>query len=389
MFRYGCFAKRIIAICTDVSNFEYIPQTAICFMIEVPRLREVIAAVFDDKMVHTFYCEAVMPLLERCFLHPDSYACRKGKGGLRAILQLQEYIYEDSEGYTRDVWLAKNDLQGFFMSIDTELGVRLLCDFINERVEESPRKQLLLYLTRIVYQSMPQMHCIMQSPMELHEALPEYKRMRGRCGYRGVAIGNRTSQMMAAFITTYYLVLLQEIGYHFVHYTDDTTVVVADLERWLLDRKLVGSYLRDELKLTLHPDKVYLQHYSKGVEMLGCKVRFNRLLPSDRIVHNFTWKLECMERKAEESRVYMFANIEHYMQTVNSYLGLLGWYNTYRLRSKIMGLIKAGVWARCFVFSSDHRKINIKPSYTRQAHYKRKNAERKRELRRSEFWRLL
>ena len=385
LFRYSNFSKRIIAICTDVSNFEYMPQVAVCFMIEVPRLREVIAAVFDDKMVHTFYCEAVMPLLERYFLHPDSYACRKGKGGLRAVLKLQEYIYKDSEGYTKDVWLAKNDLKGFFMSIDTELGVKLLCDFINERVEEGPRKQLLLYLTRIIYQSMPQMHCIMQSPRELHESLPEYKRMKGKCGFKGVAIGNRTSQMIAAFITTSYLVLIQELGYHFVHYTDDTTIVVADRERWLLERKLIKTYLCDELRLTLHPDKVYLQHYSKGIEMLGYKVRFNRILPSDRIIHNFTWKLDCMRRKAEESKVFIFANIEHYMQTVNSYMGLLSWCNSYRLRSKIMDDIRNSVWGRCFVISKDNRKINIKPSYTRIAHYKRKNNERKKALRKSEI----
>lgn len=381
LFRYGNFSKRIIAVCTAVSNFEYVPQMAICFMIEVPRLREVIAAVFDDKMVHTFYCESIMPLLERYFLHPDSYACRKGKGGLRAVLRLQEYIYEDSEGYTKDVWLAKNDLKGFFMSIDTELGVRLLCDFINARMKENPRKQLLLYLTRVIYQSMPQMHCTTQSPKELHEALPEYKRMRGKCGFKGVAIGNRTSQMMAAFITTYYLILLQELGYHFVHYTDDTTVVVTDREQWLLKRMMVDAYLRDELKLTLHPDKVYLQHYSKGVEMLGYKVRFNRLLPSDRIVHNFNWKLDCMRRKAEASRRYMFANIEHYMQTVNSYMGLLSWCNAHTLRVEVMNSIRLSVWNRCFVISDDNRKITIKPSYTRISHYRRKNAQRKKALR--------
>ena len=389
LFRYGNLSKRIVDICTDVSHFEYVPQMSICFMIEVPRLREVIAAVFDDKMVQTFYCETVIPLLERHFLHPDSYACRKGKGGLRAVLQLQEYIYDDSRGYTRDVWLAKIDLKGFFMSIDTELGVRLLCDFINARMEDGPRKQLVLYLTRIIYQSMPQMHCIMQATRELHESLPEYKRMKGRCGFKGVAIGNPTSQMMGAFLTTYYLILLQELDYHFVHYTDDTALVVTELERWLLERNLIGSYLHDELRLTLHPDKLYLQHYSKGVEMLGYKVRFNRLLPSDRIVHNFTWKLECMSRKAKASRSYMFANIENYMQTVNSYMGLLSWCNSYRIRSRIMDGIRNSVFGKCFDFSDDNRKITIKPSYTMLAHYKRKNAERKKALRKSEFWRSL
>lgn len=379
-FRYGWFVVRLINICHDVNMFEYVPMMSICFMIEKPRLREVIAAVFDDKMVQTLYCECVVPLLEKNFLDPDSYACRKGKGGLRAILNLQEYIYEASEGYTVDIHLAKEDFKGYFMSIDTELGVRRLCDFIQERVPESPKKQLLLYLTRVIYQSLPQMHCIMQSSKELHESLPEYKRMKGKASYKGVAIGNRTSQMMAAFYSTPFLMLLRAMGYRFVHYTDDATIIVTDKEKWLADRRYIAAWTEADSHLTLHPKKVYLQHYSKGVEMLGCKIRFNRLLPSDRVVHNFRWKVACMERKSMANRAYLFANIEHFMQMVNSYLGLIGWYNTARLRHEIMESIKVGPFGKAFLFSEDDHKINIKPSYTRTAHYKRKNKERKKSL---------
>lgn len=378
-FRYGWFALRIINICHDVNMFEYVPDVSICFMIERPRLREVIAAVFDDKMAQTLYCEHVMPLLERHFLDPDSYACRKGKGGLKAVLNLQDYIYEASEGYTVDIWLAKIDFKGFFMSIDTELGVNRLCDFIRDKVDNLQLRNMLLYLTRIIYQSLPQMHCIMQSSRELHESLPEYKRMKGKASFKGVAIGNKTSQMMAAFYITYFLMLLRALGYIFAHYTDDGTVIVKDKEKWLQDSKFIAAWVWYDSRLTIHPKKVYLQHYSKGVEMLGYKLRFNRMLPSDRIVHNFRWKVACMSRKAKDPK-YMFANLEHFMQTVNSYHGLLGWCNTNRLRHAVMEEIKASPFGRAFIFSPDDHKVNIKPSFTREAHYRRKNKLRKKEL---------
>lgn len=378
-FRYGWFVVRMINICYNVNEFEYVPMMSICFMIELPRLREVIAALFDDKMVQTLYCDKIMPLLEKNFLDPDSYACRKGKGGLRAVINLQEYIFEESDGYTADVWLAKVDIKGFFMSIDTEIGVRLLGDFINKYVPDARMRNLLLYLTRIIYQSMPQMHCIMQSPKEVHESLPEYKRMKGKLGYKGVAIGNKTSQMIAAFYTTFYLQLLRSMGYRFVHYTDDTAIVVRDKDKWLADRRYIAAWMEKELRLTLHPKKVYLQHYSKGIELLGYKLRFNRRLPSDRIVHNFRWKVAFMSRKAE-SDPYLYANLEHFMQTVNSYLGLLGWCNTARLRHEVLETIKAGPYGKAFLFSDDDHKINIKPSYTRIAHYVRKNKQRKKSL---------
>lgn len=379
-FRYGWLAIRIINICLDVNRFEYVPDVSICFMIERPRLREVIAAVFDDKLTQTFYCDKVMPLLEKHFLDPDSYACRKGKGGLRAVLNLQEYIYEASEGYTVDIWLAKIDFKGFFMSIDTDLGVRRLCAFISEHVEDERMRNLLLYLTRVIYQSLPQTHCIMQSPKELHESLPEYKRMKGKASYKGVAIGNKTSQMMAAFYITFFLILLRALGYRFVHYTDDGTIVVKDKEKWLSDLRYITAWVLNDSYLTIHQKKSYLQHYSKGVEMLGYKARFNRLLPSDRIVHNFKWKVRCMIRKSQQDRAYFFANLEHFMQTVNSYLGLLGWCNTYRLRCEILAEIKDSVYGKALLFPKGARKVNIKPSYTRDAHYRRKNKLRKKEL---------
>lgn len=379
-FRYGWMVLRLINTAADVAMFEYIPGMAVCFMIERPRLREIIAAMFDDKMVQTLFCSAVMPMLEAKVLDDDSYACRKGKGGLRAVLTFQEYVFEESCGYTRDVWLAKRDIRGFFMSIDTNIGTSELCAFIQENTQPGPMRDMLLYLARVIYQSLPQMHCRVQSPESLHQALPEYKRMRGKASFKGVAIGNMTSQMMAAFYVTRYLFVLRAKGYRFVHYTDDTAIVVRDRSRWLDDQRWLAAWMKKELALELHPDKVYLQHYSKGIEMLGYKLRFNRILPSDRIVHNFRWRVRCMGRKANGNRAYMFANVEHFMQSANSYLGLLGWCNTERLRAEIVEDMKADGFGRLLSFPDGNRKTNIKPPYTRAAHYKRLNKKRKKSL---------
>lgn len=90
-----------------------------------------------------------------------------------------------------------------------------------------------------------------------------------------------------------------------------------------------------------------------------------------------------MTRKAEASPGYLFANLEHFMQTVNSYLGLFGWCNTYKLRCEIIEEIKAGAYGRALLFPEGARKVNIKPEFTREAHYKRKNKQRKRGM---EVW---
>ena len=376
------YSHSIVLLCHEIGEFEYVPRMAICFMITIPRLREVIAADFADRLVQTFYVGVMMPILEAKYLHDDSFACRKGKGGLRAVLKLQEYIFEESKGFTEDLYLAKVDIKGFFMAIDTDLAVRMLYKAIDENIEDAELRNVMLYLTRIIYQSMPQLHCLVKSPEFMFEALPEHKKMRGKETGIGVAIGNVTSQMVAMFLINYYLLLLQALGYKFVHYTDDTCVCVKDKAKWSSDLRIIAPYVRTELHLELHPDKRYLQHYSKGVLFLGYKLRFDRILPSDRIVHNFEWKVECAIRKAEAIEGYMLHESEHFMQVLNSYNGLLMWCNAYRLRAAVSERVKQSCWNRVFDFHDDFH-VTIKPSCTKAAYYKRLNRERKKE---QELW---
>lgn len=372
------FSHSMVALCVDVGEFEYIPRMAICFMITIPRLREVIAADFSDRLVQTFYVGVIMPILEAKYLHEDSYACRKGKGGLHAVQKLQEYIYEESNGYTTELWLAKVDIKGFFMAIDTDLAVRLLYKLIEDNVEDEELRNVLLYLTRIIYQSMPQLHCFVKSPEYMFDALPDHKKMRGKETGIGVAIGNVTSQMVAMLLINFYLLLLQALGYKFVHYTDYTCACVKDKAKWSRDLRLLSAHVKQELHLELHPDKRYLQHYSKGVQFLGYKLRFNRTLPSDRIAHNFGWKIECAIRKAEESESYMLNEAEHFMQVFNSYNGLLMWCNAYRLRSAMFERVKQSCWSKVLDFHEDDLHVTIKPTCTKAAYYLRLNKERKR-----------
>lgn len=374
LFDFSC---SITAICFDVGEMEYVPRMATCFIITLPRLREVIAADFGDRLVQTFYVSVIMPILEAKYLHPDSFACRKGKGGLHAVQQLQEYVYEESNGYTTDLWLAKVDIKGFFMAIDTDLAARMLYKLIEENVEDFELRNVLLYLTRIIYQSMPQLHCIVKSPEFMFDPLPEHKKMRGKVTSIGVAIGNVTSQMVAMFLINFYLLLLQALGYKFVHYTDDTCALVKDKEKWSRDLKIIAPYLKYELHLELHQDKRYLQHYSKGVLFLGFKLRFNRTLPSDRIVHNLDWKITCAINKAETIDGYMLKEAEHFMQVLNSYNGLLMWCNSYRLRAALIERVKQSCWSKMFDFHDDFH-VTLKPCQTKLAYYKRLNKERKK-----------
>ena len=67
-----------------------------------------------------FNCEYVpRQSIEECgTLDDNMFSCRVGKGNLAAIQALQQQIFHQSKGYTTDCYVAKFDLQSFFMSID-------------------------------------------------------------------------------------------------------------------------------------------------------------------------------------------------------------------------------------------------------------------------------
>lgn len=117
----------------DIQAGTYYPGTSIAFMTEG---REVFAAEFRDRIVHTWCAMRIIPLLERQFV-PTTWNCREGKGTLRAVQNLRSQIRAVSENYTRDAWVMIFDLSGFFMNINREQAADRLCRFIAKRNEQN------------------------------------------------------------------------------------------------------------------------------------------------------------------------------------------------------------------------------------------------------------
>lgn len=357
---------------------QYIQRMSICFVITYPRLREVIAADFADRIIQTQYVQEVMPYLELHFLNDYSFSCRVDKGSLKAVSELQKLIKEASEDYTRDdLWLAKIDIKNFFMSIDTDIAVERMSEFIELCMSDHPKKDFLLWLTPNMYQSKPQLYTRLNSPQRMHNGLEEGKILIWKDTPIGVAIGNVTNQMIANFITTYYLMKLKDLGYKFAHYTDDTVVLVRDLEKWKRDIKEIENFLKEELHLTLHPKKRYLQHYSKGVEFLGYKLRFGRVLPSDRIVHNIKWLVAQNIELIDTDPKKAYFEKDHFFMQLNSYFGLLRHCNSYRLMLEITGMLRDSKWSE--IFDIYEYKVLVKPEKSTIEYLVRENLKRKQD----------
>ena len=359
----------LVELAHEVGNCELMPTESTAHIIFEPRVREIVCAVASKRVMQTYYIRTLQPYLERCLYHPDSYSCRRGMGGLKAVKKLQDYIFEESNGYTTDCWIAKVDIQAFFMSLNCYQVCQIVTDFIRKEMADHPQRELLVYLTRQIYLAATKDHLKdMAHPYE-RALLDPAKSLYNRPYYTGVPIGDWTSQTAGLIVTTFPLRYLSSLGYKFVHYTDDTVVVVRDKRQWLEDVERLARFYAEQFGLTLHPNKRYLQHYSKGVEALGFKVRFDRLLPSNRVYHNIMWYLERTVRKANEWSGYAFAHREQIMATLNSYLGMLRHLDAYRLRIRICKAVSESPLGKVLVPSVDFKKITIRKEYTPKVYY--------------------
>lgn len=314
----------------DIVERKYEIGKSVTFVIHHPVDREVFAASFRDRIVHHWICIRLEPLFEKYF-YDRMKANRVKKGTLDAIKGVYRDIYEVSEGYTRDAWIYKFDLQGFFMSIDkTKLNDRLQV-FIDERYEGED-KEVLKWLVEKVVMNCPQNNCWRKCPETSWDCIPSNKSLFGQDDNHGLPIGNLTSQWFANFYLRPVVEFCINNGFkNIIEYVDDLVIVHRSKEEILNFRPRLREFLKNELGITLHPRKSYIQHYTKGVSFVGAIIKPHRLYLSSRAM------------RKSKARIYWKVrnegSIEKLNATVNSYLRMAKHYSAYKFRKWIMGQV--------------------------------------------------
>lgn len=138
----------LMALWRELRAGTYRPGRSRCFIIGRPVRREVFAAEFRDRVVQHLLVNRIEPVLDRGMIH-DSYSCRKGRGTLYGVRRIRRFIAQCSEGYTRDCYVLKCDLRGFFMSIDRGRLADML-ERTLEREYAGDDKAEVLALTRLI-----------------------------------------------------------------------------------------------------------------------------------------------------------------------------------------------------------------------------------------------
>ena len=272
------YERECIELWREINSGTYRPSRSIAFIVTHPVRREVFAADFRDRVIHHLIAKRLEPLLESTFIR-DAYSTRKGKGTLYGILRLEEFIKTCSEGYTKDCYVMKIDIQSFFMSIPKYALYDVTEKFLQEHYHANDLGILLFLLRKTIF-NRPEKNCIRRCPRSKWHDLPYGKSLFDTDGTRGLPIGNLTSQLLAQlYLDELDHLITEQWGITFYgRYVDDMVMVHTSKEHLMEVRKRIAEWLISH-GLSIHPRKMYLQHYKKGVLFIG-----SMLLPGRKYV---------------------------------------------------------------------------------------------------------
>jgi len=272
----------------DLKNKTYCHGPYHAFNISDPKPRNIHKASVRDRLLHHAIYRVLYLYFDKKFID-DSYSCRLNKGTHKAMRKFQRYFWEVSNNNTKQCFVLKCDIKKFFASIDHSILLQIL-----EKHIPDPNTIWLLERIIISFETVP------------NKALP---------------LGNLTSQLL---VNIYMNVFDQYVKHklrvkHYIRYADDFVFLSTDKSYLQEITQHIALFLSDKLKLSLHPNKVFIKSYLSGVDFLGW-VHF----PDHRVLRTTTKK-----------RMLKNLSINYSEESLASYLGMLKWGNTYKIRLKI------------------------------------------------------
>ncbi|MDD2200498.1 MAG: RNA-directed DNA polymerase [Bacteroidales bacterium] len=353
------YENNLVQLCKEINNGTYQIGRSIAFIVNKPVIREIFAADFRDRVIHHLIIGKLNHLFERQFIQ-DSYSCRLGKGTHFGIQRLNKFIRQCSANYTKDCYILKLDLQGFFMSIDKNVLSAKLEKFINEKYQATDKDLIVKLCKQIIFND-PTKNCIIKGNKSDWNDLPVTKSLFHSAENCGLPIGNLTSQVFANFYMDsfdHYVKHDLKIRYY-GRYVDDFVIVHEDKEylRNLIPK--LSEYLQSELQTTIHSKKIYLQHYSKGVKFIGAVILPSRIYIADRTKGNF-YNAIVKHNQIVRDHKPTKEEQQAFQSSMNSYLGIMKHYKSYKLRKHMIFKHLSGWWWNYVYLSGGIAKFEMK-----------------------------
>lgn len=290
----------------ELKNFSYRHRPYISFYIQDPKQRHIHKAHVRDRIIHQAVFNIINPIFEPAFI-ASSFSCRVGKGNHKGAAVLERTLWKISKNNFQPCFILKCDIRKFFENVDH----KILLDILKQKIKDNSAVRIL---EKIVGSFNP------------------------KNNNRGLPIGNLTSQLFAN-------IYLNELDYfikhqlkikNYIRYTDDF-VIAAPNRNYLKELiPVINSFLKQKLRLELHPQKIFLRGFHQGIDFLGYVI-----FPHHRLLRTKTRKIifRNIEKRINEYRKGLITR-QRLDQSFQSYLGVFSHANAYKLSQGLKKLLR-------------------------------------------------
>jgi hypothetical protein len=318
-------------LCDDLEKRHYKIGTSICFLTSSPKLREVFAADFRDRVVHHVLIASLESFYEKYFI-AHVYNNRKGKGIHQAVKKAQAFMSATHKGYYLQL-----DIKGFFYSLDKNiLFMKIFNDLTHLKKPLKDEKSILYLANKIIYHD-PTRNFVFKGDREKLKLLPPHKTLFKIPKSKGLPIGNLTSQFFAnVYMNDFDNFVKRELKVKFyIRYVDDFVLFHHSKQQLELWYKEIEAYLKKELKLELRADS-RLRKHSDGLDFLGYIIRENYLLTRQRVVNNYKKKKAkyLSSYEAQQGKMSL-EEIKQFLSVQASFVGHIKHANSFNLMNRV------------------------------------------------------
>ena len=350
--------RDLVRLLKDVNNRSLVPFLY-GFVAPRPAPREVIACLMPGKVLQFYFDQYIRPETERR-LTSRTYNNRIGYGPNKALEQLIRDIREVSDNYTRDCYVITRDITAYFPSSDLSRTYQHYRELIEETFEPGDVRDDLLYLLQRITYSYPDKNVRLRSCRAKWDPIVAAGKsviFNNRPGY-GACLGNQFWQVEKNYdLNDFDHFQVDTCGLHYIRFVDDMIWVVQNKEAGLAHVALSERMLLEEYGYKMHPRKRYCQHYTKGGKFIGVWFKFDRTYIGNRVVRHAEEAIRTWNRKACRG------NLEHFLASINSYLGLMKHHSAYGIIRRLVDLV-SDRWLRFCEYNDERRCFVALPGFT-------------------------
>lgn len=266
-----------------LGTYKPLPYTH--FLVFEPKTRQVSAPHFRDRILQHALHSQIEPMFDRIFIY-DSYACRTKKGTHFALRRVQKFLKAAHSKHPKSqIYVLQCDINKYFQSINWDILLKIFAKKITCKQTFNLIENIITHHKSAFYRH--------RSNNLLRSKSTVTPKTR-----TGLPIGNLISQLCANI----YLNELDKFVKHnlkakwYGRYMDDFLIISPDKKFLIQAKTQIEIFLKNKLKLRLHPRKVSINNVSGGVPFVGYRIFKNHIVIRGdtlrRIQKNYTQKLK-------------------------------------------------------------------------------------------------